>query len=62
MNDAQYNIYLDGRLAKSITLEPNMMPTHYIVPLNDAVQMKIEIEKTTNIGKAQYGIVNIMVS
>lgn len=57
------NIYLDGKLAKSIDLSPDMMPTHYKVELKGAVQMKIEIvKKLSSIWTASYGFANIMVS
>lgn len=42
MDEAQYNIYLDGELVFSLDLDPEMMPREYTVPLNGALQMKIE--------------------
>lgn len=53
------NIYLDGELAFSIDLDPEMMPEHYEIPLDGAVQMKIE---TDPFGDDAYGIANIQVS
>lgn len=40
-DEGQCNIYLDGELALSIDLDPEMMPREYTVPLNGALQMKI---------------------
>lgn len=42
MEKAQYNIYLDGELVFSLELDPEMLPREYTVPLNGALQMKIE--------------------
>lgn len=38
----QYNIYLDGTLVFSIDLDPEAFPEHVEIPLNGALQMKIE--------------------
>ncbi len=43
MYTATLNIYLDGELSFSLDLDPEMLPTHYSVPLYGALQMKIEI-------------------
>lgn len=41
MNDGQYYIYLDQELYDIIELTPEMLPQHYSIPLNGALQMKI---------------------
>lgn len=56
--DKQYNIYLDGELAFSVDLDPEAMPRHYEVPLNGAIQMKIEASYDT----ADFALANITVS
>lgn len=38
----QYNIYLDGALAFSVDLDAEALPQSYEVPLNGALQMKID--------------------
>lgn len=42
LHEGTLNIYLDGELAFSVDLDGEMMPEHYKVPLNGALQMKIE--------------------
>ena len=42
--EPQCNIYLDGELVFSLDLDPEMMPREYTVPLNGALQMKIEVD------------------
>lgn len=46
------NIYLDGILSQTIVLEPNQLAENVHIPLNNALQMKIEIENRNNIGFA----------
>ena len=41
MEDGQYYIYLDGDLYDIIELTPEMLPKHYSIPLDNALQMKI---------------------
>lgn len=58
MWDGQYNIYLDGELVFSLDMDPQAMPKEYTVPLNGALQMKIEA-----IGfRWGYALTNIQVS
>ncbi len=38
---SSYQIYLDGVLVETIEVAPEMLPTHYEIPLNGAQQMKI---------------------
>lgn len=52
-----YNIYLDGRLAKTITVDPEAMVKHYQIPLNNALQMKI----VGDMGGGRYGFANVSV-
>ena len=52
-----YNIYLDGRLAKTITVDPEAMVKHYQIPLNNALQMKI----VGDMGSVRYGFANVSV-
>lgn len=42
MQNSSVTIYLDGEVAFSIDLTPEMLPTHYEVPLHGALQMKIQ--------------------
>lgn len=56
-------IYLDGEYAQTIELDPEMQVTHITVPLNNALQMKMEI-KTDGNGYMQsrsYGFANAIV-
>lgn len=46
------NIYLDGILSQTIVLEPDQLAENVHIPLNNALQMKIEIENMNNIGFA----------
>lgn len=46
------NIYLDGELSQTIVLEPEQMAEKIHIPLNNALQLKIEIEKGPGIGFA----------
>lgn len=55
----QCNIYLDGELAFSIDLEPEMMPREYTVPLNGALQMKIAMNDD---GGHEFGLADVRVS
>lgn len=58
MENGTFNIYLDNELAFSLDLEPNMMPTHYDVPLHGALQMKFEGGGWSD----HYGIANIEIN
>lgn len=58
MYEGTFNIYLDNELAFSLDLEPNMMPTHYDVPLHGALQMKFEGGGSCGC----YGIANIEIN
>lgn len=42
MDNGSINIYSDGQVVFSADLKPEMLPTHYEVPLYGALQMKIE--------------------
>lgn len=42
-NNGELNIYLDGELTYSLGLAAEMMPKHVTIPLDGAVQMKIEL-------------------
>lgn len=50
-------IELDGELAFSMELDPEMMPEHYEIPLNGALQMKISFDNGW--WGTQYGLANI---
>lgn len=58
MYSSQLNIYLDGELAFSLDLDPEDMPKQCEVPLNGAIQMKIEGTSWCEF----YGIADIQVS
>lgn len=55
MYDAELNIYLDGELSFSKDLTGEMMPQHISIPLNNALQMKIEFNDWAD----RYGLGNI---
>lgn len=58
MYSGSINIYLDGELALSVELDGEMLPEEYVLPLNGALQMKIE-----NGGQASsYALADIRVS
>ena len=46
------NIYLDGQLSQSIILEPDTLAKQIHIPLNNALQMKIELEEGYYVGFA----------
>ena len=56
MSGCEFNIYLDGVLALSVDLTGEMLPEHYEIPLNGALQMKFE--EASRYG-GYYGIANI---
>ncbi len=61
MGNCTLNLYLDGTLAFSTDMTPEMLPTHYSVPLRGALQMKLEtVGYDGNAWKygGCYGIVN----
>lgn len=60
MRKGTCDIYLDGKLAISLDLTPDMLPQPYTIPLNGALQMKLEMNCST-IGTA-YGFVDAIVS
>lgn len=43
MENCTLSIYLDGEIIFSLELDPYMMPTHYSIPLNGALQMQITL-------------------
>lgn len=45
VRNATLNIYLDGKLSYTLDLDPYAMPQHCVVPLNGALQMKIEMSR-----------------
>lgn len=53
-----YNIYLDGKLVKTITVDPEAMVKHYQIQLNNALQMKIVGDMPSF---ARYGFANASV-
>lgn len=57
MYGASLSIYLDGKLAISEELDPYKMPEHLSIPLNGALQMKIEM--TVKVAGNTYGFGNI---
>lgn len=60
MMDGTCDIYLDGKLAVSLDLTSDMLPTSQSIPLNGALQMKIVMDCTT-IGN-EYGFVNAVLN
>lgn len=58
MDEGQFNIYLDGELAFSLDVKPEMMPKELTIPLSGALQMKIEGDG----GASCYALANIQVS
>lgn len=46
------NIYLDGKLSQTIVLEPEQMAEKVHIPLNNALQLKIGVEKGEGVGFA----------
>lgn len=57
MYDGTLNIYLDSELSFSLDIHPEMLPTHYSVPLYGALQMKIEATG----GGDNYALANVEV-
>lgn len=55
MNECTLNIYLDGELSFSTDMTGEMLPTHFDVPLYNALQMKIE----TRNAWGRYGMGNV---
>lgn len=60
-NSATYNIYLDGELAFSVDVMPEMLPEHYEIDLNGAIQMKIVGEHGEGGYPYAFAMVNITV-
>ena len=56
------NIYLDNELAFSLDLDPYAMPDYYQVPLNGAIQMKIELDSGDWSWEHNYAMANVQVS
>ena len=60
MDEAIFEIYLDGRLVRTITAEPDSMVQHYTIDLNKSLQLKImEVGGSYGI---RYGLANILLS
>lgn len=63
LHDVTLNIYLDGALAFSEDLRHEDLPRHFSVPLNGALQMKIELVRvTSSIWSSTYGLGNIEIN
>jgi len=58
MDTDTISIYLDGELAFAVEPDPEAFPVHYEVPLNGALQMKIEGDWNTY----QFALANVRVS
>lgn len=52
-----YHFYLDGKLVKTITGDPESLVKHYTINLNNALQMKI----VSDDGDGTYGFANVTV-
>lgn len=60
MNEGgKYYFYLDGKLVKTISVNPEMLVKHYQIPLNKALQMKIVAEDLYS--GTVYGFANVSV-
>lgn len=58
--DVTLNIYLDGSLTFSADLSYKDLPQHFEVPLHGALQMKIELVRTTSsVWGSYYGLANV---
>lgn len=53
-NGGNYHFYLDGKLVKTITVDPEALVKHYKIDLNNALQMKITTEDVDGV----YGFAN----
>ena len=53
----EYSFYLDGKLAKTITGNPEALVKHYTIDLNNALQMKI----LTAYGYGTYAFANVTI-
>lgn len=61
MNNAIFEIYLDGEFAEKLTVDSEELPKHYAINLNGARQMKI-ISVEVAFWYPQYGFVNAVLS
>ena len=52
-----YHFYLDGKLVKTITGDPESLVKHYTIDLNNALQMKI----VSDTGRGIYGFANVTI-
>lgn len=63
LHDVTLNIYLDGALSFSVDLSHGDLPQHFEVPLYNALQMKIELERvTSSIWGSYYGLANVEIN
>lgn len=53
----EYSFYLDGKLVKTITGDPESLVKHYTIDLNNALQMKI----VSDTGSGIYGFANVTI-
>lgn len=60
MVSISFNVYLDGKFEKTIEANPEMRVTHTSIPLNHALQMKIEFGSHS--GSPKYGFANAKIS
>ena len=58
-SDLKLKIYLDGNLTEIIEMKTQELPKHFSIPLNNALQLKVEAEIEASWTK--YGLVNIEV-
>ena len=56
-------IYLDGKYTQTIEANSEMVVTHIVIPLNNALQMKIQGVHNYSVGSAymKYGFVNVVI-
>lgn len=62
MNSETFTIYLDGERVFTVEVAPESMPEHYEIPLNGALQMKIESDNTSLDYASKAALANIRVS
>jgi len=60
MVSTSFNIYLDGQFYQTIEGSSEMRVTHYSIPLNAALTMKISFSGFSNF--PYYGLANVMIS
>ncbi len=60
MSDETVTIYLDGTVSKVIEVKAEELPKHYTIPLNGALQMKIEMPDVS--GAPAYGFADAILN